>query len=193
MCEMCNWKFREEAMGRVPGRVQEDSSKFHQALTAYKVASMTLEEAKEQTRRDLADAYDAGHQNLEFDSTSFNATAILNNLYAELEVLRAAQSQDQPKAKTEGLSYPEALEILFPKVLDATVRAKRVTRELWPEQLNIWVRRVDVYLDKEFRVSELPGSEGTWMPFMVMKTPGNELHPWTPDEDDKQATDWKIL
>lgn len=64
---------------------------------------------------------------------------------------------------------------------------RRIQRKGWGD---VWVRRVDLYSDREFMIREEPCAVGTWVPFLVRRTADNTLEPWMPSQGDLFATDW---
>ena len=81
--------------------------------------------------------------------------------------------------------------ISFSDALIALKEGKRISREGWNGK-GLWVRRIDLYSDKEFRVRELEPCTGTFMPFFVIFS-GGQLNTWVPSISDVQATDWNIV
>lgn len=78
---------------------------------------------------------------------------------------------------------------------EATAAAKsgaKIQRKGWNGK-GMWVRYVDLYSDKEFQVREIEPCEGTWLPFLVMKTVGNQLIPWLASQTDVLAEDWEVV
>ena len=70
---------------------------------------------------------------------------------------------------------------------------QRVRRDGWNGK-GLWIRRIDLYSDSEFRVREEPGSVGTFMPFFVIFNPADgKLNTWVPSISDAQAEDWQIV
>lgn len=65
----------------------------------------------------------------------------------------------------------------------------KVAREGWNGK-GMWVRRIDLYFDAEFRVREIEPCEGTWRSFLVMRTADNALVPWLASQTDMLADDW---
>lgn len=80
----------------------------------------------------------------------------------------------------------------FGEALQALKDGKKAAREGWNGK-GMWIRLVDLYLDKEFSVREHAGSTGTWMPFIVLKTPDNKLLPWNASQADALADDWAVV
>lgn len=84
-----------------------------------------------------------------------------------------------------GLTYGLALE--------AKRMGKKVARAGWNGK-GMWVRRIDLYSDSEFRVREVEPCTGTFMPFFVIYTPWDgKLNTWVPSISDTQAEDWQII
>lgn len=80
----------------------------------------------------------------------------------------------------------------FGNALRALRRGEKVARDGWNGK-DMWIRYVDLYSDKEFRVLERGSCKGTWMPFLAMKTADNKLIPWLASQTDMQAEDWRIV
>lgn len=57
----------------------------------------------------------------------------------------------------------------------------------------MWIRYINLDTDKEFRIQEIDPCEGTWMPFIAMKTTDNKLIPWLASQTDMLASDWEEL
>jgi hypothetical protein len=70
-------------------------------------------------------------------------------------------------------------------------RGHRVRRSGWNGK-GMWIRRIDFSQDAEFSYRENAYAEGTLMPFVVIKTPDNQLFPWNPSQQDMMADDWEI-
>lgn len=68
----------------------------------------------------------------------------------------------------------------------------RVAREGWNGK-NMWIRMIDLYNDAEFSIVEEPDADGTWVDFIVIKTPDNTLHPWNASQADMFANDWEVV
>ena len=81
--------------------------------------------------------------------------------------------------------------VSFSDALIALKAGKKIAREGW-EGKGLWVRRIDLYSDAEFRVRELEPCIGTFMPFFVILSRGH-LNTWVPSISDVQAVDWFVL
>lgn len=81
----------------------------------------------------------------------------------------------------------------FGQAIEALKAGKKVSRAGWNGK-GLWVRRVDLYSDAEFRVSEISPCVGTFMPFFVIYNPGDgKLNTWVASVSDTQAEDWQIV
>ena len=78
----------------------------------------------------------------------------------------------------------------FGEVIEAMKAGQRVTRAGWNGKM--WLRYIDLYADREFRVTEHEPCTGTWLPFIVMKTVDNKLVPWLASQTDVLAEDWQV-
>lgn len=79
----------------------------------------------------------------------------------------------------------------FGEAIEAMGSGARVSRAGWNGR-GMWLRIVDLYMDAEFRVQEINPCEGTWLPFVVMKTADNQLVPWNASQADALAEDWQV-
>lgn len=68
----------------------------------------------------------------------------------------------------------------------------KVRRRGWNGK-GMWLRHIDLSLDAEFTIREHEPCEGTWTPFIVMKTVDNKLVPWLASQTDLLADDWEIV
>lgn len=80
----------------------------------------------------------------------------------------------------------------FGEAIEALKTGRRVTRPGWNGK-GMWLRLLDLYTDTEFTVTEHEPCEGTWLPFIVMKTADNKLVPWLASQTDVLAEDWLTL
>jgi len=80
----------------------------------------------------------------------------------------------------------------FEEALTCLKSGSRVHRSGWNGK-GMWIREIDLYLDDQFRVKEFENSEGTWLPFIVMKTVDNKLVPWLASQTDILANDWQVF
>jgi hypothetical protein len=86
--------------------------------------------------------------------------------------------------KGECMNFGDAITLLK--------QGKRVARTGWNGK-GMWLRYVDLYSDKEFKVREIDPCVGTWLPFIVMKTADNKLVPWFASQTDVLANDWILV
>lgn len=81
----------------------------------------------------------------------------------------------------------------FGLAIEALKLGKKVARAGWTGK-RLWVRRIDLYADKEFCLREQPGSVGTFMPFFVIYSPWDgKLNTWVASISDTQADDWQVV
>ena len=81
--------------------------------------------------------------------------------------------------------------VSFSDALIALKAGKKISREGWNVK-GLWVRRIDLYSDSEFRVRELEPCIRTFMPFFVIFS-HDQLNTWVPSISDAQAIDWFVL
>lgn len=79
----------------------------------------------------------------------------------------------------------------FGDAIRSLKKGQRVTRTGWNGK-GMWLRHIDLYLDAEFRLVESGDSQGTWLPFIAMKTADNKLVPWLASQTDMLAEDWQV-
>lgn len=92
---------------------------------------------------------------------------------------------DEAYRPTTGMTFGLAQECLK--------REAKVQRVGWNGK-GLWIRRIDLYSDKEFRVREIEPCTGTFMPFYVIYNPADgKLNTWVPSISDAQAEDWQIV
>jgi len=69
----------------------------------------------------------------------------------------------------------------------------KLTRKGWNGK-GMWVRKIDLYTDKQFQVKEIDPCEGTIMPTLALKSANNELiFGWRPTTPDMFANDWELV
>lgn len=89
-------------------------------------------------------------------------------------------------------SYRATSGMPFGLAVEALKKGQLVARAGWNGK-GMWLRYVDPYLDKQFRVTELPGAVGTLLPWIGMKTADNKFVPWLASQTDVLSEDWIIL
>lgn len=80
----------------------------------------------------------------------------------------------------------------FGTALAAAKGGAKFARAGWNGK-GMWVRYVDLYSDEQFRVREAASSEGTWLPFLAMKTVDGKIVPWLASQTDMLAEDWQVI
>ncbi len=83
--------------------------------------------------------------------------------------------------------------VSFGIALVAMRAGKRMRRASWSVKWTsgMWVRQIDLYADKEFQIHEAPSADGTWLPFLAIKTVDGRLAPWNATPADMLADDWE--
>jgi hypothetical protein len=80
----------------------------------------------------------------------------------------------------------------FGQALDLLKKGVKVARLGWNGK-GMWLRLVHPYLDPHFKVTELPGAEGTLLSWVGMKTADNGFVPWLASQTDLLAEDWVLV
>lgn len=88
-------------------------------------------------------------------------------------------------------SYRKTTSMTYGLALEALKSGKKVARKGWNGN-GLWIRRVDLYSDAEFRVREIEPCTGTFMPFFVIFSSG-QLNTWVASISDTQAEDWHVV
>ena len=86
--------------------------------------------------------------------------------------------------KTSGLSFGLAVEALR--------KGYKVARAGWNGK-GMWLSYVDPYSNIQFTLIEKNGADGTYSPYIVMKTADNKYVPWLASQTDVLADDWSIV
>lgn len=68
----------------------------------------------------------------------------------------------------------------------------KVARVGWNGK-NMWLSYLDPYNNHQFTLHEKDGAEGTYSPYIGMKTADNKYVPWLASQTDILAKDWVIL
>lgn len=90
-------------------------------------------------------------------------------------------------------AYRPTTGMTFGLAQECLKRGAKVQRVGWNGK-GLWVRRIDLYSDKEFHLLEEPDAVGTLMPFYVIYNPGDgKLNTWVPSISDAQAEDWVVV
>ena len=80
----------------------------------------------------------------------------------------------------------------FGDALKALKDGNKVAREGWNGK-NQYIRYVDPYDDKAYRVTECNPIDGTLYPFLAIKTNYNGFVPWLASQTDMLTEDWYIV
>lgn len=80
----------------------------------------------------------------------------------------------------------------FGAALEALKKGDRVTREGWNGK-GMYIRAVDLYTDKSFKITEIEPTDGTILYSIWMKTADNAFVPWTASQTDLLSEDWQVL
>lgn len=80
----------------------------------------------------------------------------------------------------------------FGQAIEALKAGGKVAREGWNGK-GMWLRLIDPYTDREFRLVEREPCEWTWASFVAMKTADNKLVPWLASQTDVLAEDWTTV
>lgn len=79
----------------------------------------------------------------------------------------------------------------FGGAIRALKGGKKVVRKGWNGK-NMWLSYLNPYLNDQFTLHEKE-IEGTFAPYIGMKTADNQYVPWLASQTDMLATDWFIL
>ena len=71
-------------------------------------------------------------------------------------------------------------------------RGLKVKRKGWNGK-NMYIRYVELYTDKAYRVIEQETTDGTLQPYIAMKTSDNGFIPWLASQTDMLAEDWVFV
>lgn len=82
------------------------------------------------------------------------------------------------------LSFGDAIELLK--------SGKRVARSGWNGK-GMWLSYLDPYHNNQFSITEKNEAEGTFSPYIGMKTADNKYIPWLASQTDMLAEDWGIV
>jgi len=89
------------------------------------------------------------------------------------------------------MNFGQAIEALKTSLNDKTAPTVRVAREGWNGK-GMWLSCVDPYNNKQFSLTEKE-IEGTFAPYIGMKTADNKYVPWLASQTDMLAEDWQIV
>lgn len=71
-------------------------------------------------------------------------------------------------------------------------RGLKVARKGWNGK-HMYIRYVEPYTDKAYRVTEQEPTDGTLQPYIAMKTTDNGFIPWLASQTDMLAEDWVFV
>ena len=80
----------------------------------------------------------------------------------------------------------------FGDAIAALKSGYKVARAGWNGK-NMWLSYLDPYMNKQFTLIEKDDAEGTFSPYIGMKTADNKYVPWLASQTDILAKDWVIL
>lgn len=80
----------------------------------------------------------------------------------------------------------------FGGALTALKSGKKVCRAGWNGK-GMWLSYLDPYHNTQFTLTEKPEAEGTFSPYIGMKTADNKYVPWLASQTDLLADDWHVL
>lgn len=80
----------------------------------------------------------------------------------------------------------------FGDALDVLKMGGKVSRKGWNGK-GMYLRYVDPYTDKAYKVTECEPIDGTLLPYIAMKTADNGFVPWLASQTDMLAEDWVSL
>ena len=89
-------------------------------------------------------------------------------------------------------AYRRIDNLTFGLAVEALKLGNKVTRSDWNGK-GMWLSYVDPYNNKQFDLIEKPEAEGTFAPYIGMKTADNAYVPWLASQTDVLAEDWMIL
>lgn len=80
----------------------------------------------------------------------------------------------------------------FGDAIAALKSGYKVARAGWNGK-NMWLSYLDPYMNKQFTLIEKDDAEGTFSPYIGMKTADNKYVPWLASQTDLLACDWVII
>lgn len=79
----------------------------------------------------------------------------------------------------------------FSKALELLKQGQKICRKGWNGK-GMWLSYLDPYHNNQFSITEKDGAEGTFSPYIGMKTADNKYVPWLASQTDLLADDWMI-
>lgn len=80
----------------------------------------------------------------------------------------------------------------FGDAIAALKSGYKVARDGWNGK-NMWLSYLDPYMNKQFTLIEMEDAEGTFSPYIGMKTADNKYVPWLASQTDLLSCDWVII
>ncbi len=80
----------------------------------------------------------------------------------------------------------------FGDAIAALKSGYKVARAGWNGK-NMWLSYLDPYMNKQFTLIEKDDAEGTFSPYIGMKTADNKYVPWLASQTDLLSCDWVII
>lgn len=99
------------------------------------------------------------------------------------EAIEYALDQGWITNTSEQFSFSTALELLK--------QGQKICRKGWNGK-GMWLSYLDPYHNNQFSITEKDGAEGTFSPYIGMKTADNKYVPWLASQTDLLADDWMI-
>jgi len=96
-----------------------------------------------------------------------------------------------PKEQFEN-AYRKASGMPLGLAIEAMKMGKKVARAGWNGK-GMWLSYLDPYMNHQFDLHEKDGAEGTYSPYIGMKTADNQYVPWVCSQTDLLADDWYIV
>lgn len=88
-------------------------------------------------------------------------------------------------------AYRQNGSLTFGDAIAALKHGQKVARSGWNGK-GMWLSYVDPYHNNQFSIIEKNGAEGTFSPYIGMKTADNKYVPWLASQTDVLANDWMI-
>lgn len=102
------------------------------------------------------------------------------------------ESWSPADAFNEGYDLIKCAVSSFGMAIEALRIGKKVSRKGWNGK-GMWLSHVEPYNNHQFDLIEKPGAEGTFLPYIGMKTADNGYVPWLASQTDMLAYDWHIV
>lgn len=110
---------------------------------------------------------------------------------AEFERKYIVESDEKHPNEDAPKDVPIAM-VDFGSAIFALKQGKKVARSGWNGK-GMWLSYVNPYHNNQFTLIEKEGAEGTFLPYIGMKTVDNKYVPWLASQTDVLAEDWVII